>query len=133
MRTESRAVALKTRNSPASFGREILRPTAVQNVGKKLPGYCFGRLAHALWPRKPAAAIEYYTGSPERTSRQHASGKSDPGSAQLVAVIDSDQGWRALEWIMRDSAQPWWRELCRAKRCADAYEQQREQFEFDLR
>lgn len=133
MRTDSRVVAVDARNPAASFGHEILRPVAVRNVGKKLPGYSFGRLARHLWPQKTPASIEFYTGAAERTARHLAADKSDPGSELLVRVIDSDQGWRALKWVMRDSAQPWWRELLRAQRCAKAYEQEREQFELDLR
>lgn len=122
----------EARKSAANFGREILGTVAVENVGKKLPGYSFGRLARHLWPQKTPASIEFYTQAPERTARHIAADKSDPGSALLVRVIDSDQGWRVLQWIMRDSRQPWWRELQRAQRCAKAYEQEREQFELNL-
>lgn len=118
--------------TPANFRREILKIEAVENVGKKLPGYSFGRLCRALWPQKTPASIEYYTGMPERTARHVAADKSDPASAILIKILDSDQGWRALEWIMRRSQQPWWLEVKRALRCARAYEQEREQFELGL-
>lgn len=120
------------RNPAANFGREILKIEAVENVGKKLPGYSFGKLSRALWPQKTPASIEFYTGTPERTARHIAADKSDPGSALLVRILDSDQGWRALVWIMRDSRQPWWLELVRARECSLAYEQRREQLSLPL-
>lgn len=129
---ESKSV-VAARNPAASFGREILPPVAVKNVGKKLPGYSFGRMAHALWPQKTPSHIEFYTQSPERTARHIAADKSDPGSELLVRIMDSDAGWRALCWIMRDSKQPWWIALYRAQRCAAAYENERQQTELDLR
>ena len=116
----------------ASFRREILKIEPVKNVGKKLPGYSFGRLCRALWPQKTPASIEYYTGMPERTARHVAAEKSDPGSASLVKIIDSEQGWRALEWIMRDSKQPWWIEVMAARECAGAYEARRKEIQGEL-
>jgi len=89
-------------------------------------------MARALWPQKTPSAIEFYTSSPERTARHIAADKSDPGSALLAQVIDSDQGWRALQWIMRDSKQPWWLETIRARECSRAYEQRREQLSLPL-
>lgn len=117
---------------PANFGREILKIEPVQNVGKKLPGYSFGRLCRALWPQKTPASIEYFTGMPERTARHVAADKSDPGSASLVKIIDSDQGWRALQWIMRDSKQAWWLEVLAARECAGAYEARRKEIQGEL-
>ena len=119
-------------NSAASFRREILPLAPVNNCGKKLPGYSFGRLARALWPTKTPSAIELYTAVPERSARQYASDDSEPKASILVRILDSDQGWRALEWIMRDSKQAWWVEIRRAKRCAAAYEAERLQFELPL-
>jgi hypothetical protein len=116
----------------ASFSREILKPSSVQNVGKKLPGYSFGRLCRALWPQKTPAAIEFYTDMPERTARHVAADKSDPSSINLAQIIDSDQGWRALEWIMRDSKQPWWIATKRAVRVARAFDNESQQFEMEV-
>lgn len=123
---------VRASNPAANFGREILKIEAVENVGKKLPGYSFGKLARALWPQKTPASIEFYTGAPERTARHIAADKSDPGSALLVQILDSDQGWRALAWVMRDSRQPWWLEVARSLECSRAYEARREQLKFDL-
>lgn len=116
MHAVSTAAVPPASKSAASFSREILKIESVPNVGKKLPGYNFGRMCSALWPRKTPASIEYFTGMPDRTARHVATGKSDPGSAFLAKIIDSDQGWRALEWIMRDSQQAWWRDLQRHRK-----------------
>jgi hypothetical protein len=132
MNTNVRATETNARNPAAEFRREILGTVAVENCGKKLPGYCFGRMAHALWPSKTAAAIEYYTGVPDRTARQHASGKSDPASAHLVAVLQSDQGWRALEWIMRGNKQSWWTDLQKHKRVGAAAVREIAQLEMQI-
>lgn len=113
----------------ANFRREILKPVPVQNVGKKLPGYSFGRLCRFLSPQKTPAFIEFYTGISERTARHVAADKSDPASARLAEIIDSDQGWKALEWIMRDSKQPWWIATKRAVRVAAAFDKESQQFD----
>jgi len=120
------------REVAANFGREILKPSSVENVGKKLPGYSFGRLARALWPQKTPASIEFYTGCPERTARHIAADKSDPGSILLAQILDSDQGWRALEWILRDSKQSWWTEAKKARCLFVAVEDVRKQTEMDV-
>ena len=136
MRQSVQVVRDVAREAAANFGREILPAVAVENVGKKLPGYSFGRMARHLWPQKTPASIEFYTGSPERTARHIAADKSDPSSALLVRVLDSDQGWRALEWIMRDSKQPWWLATKRAAKLAMAAERYRaevEQIEMEFR
>jgi hypothetical protein len=89
-------------------------------------------MCRALWPQKTPSSIEYYTGMPERTARHAAADKSDPGSVSFVKILDSDQGWRALCWVMRGSKQPWWLEIVRARTCAAAYEQARGQLELGL-
>jgi hypothetical protein len=128
----SPVVQLHATNLAANFGREILKPSSVENVGKKLPGYSFGRLARALWPQKTPASIEFYTGCPERTARHIAADKSDPGSILLARILDSEQGWRALQWIMRDSKQVWWADTKRAVRCAGAFDHASKQVEMDI-
>jgi hypothetical protein len=128
MQTPSRSVPELSRNPAATFGREVLKIGPVENCGKKLPGYSFGRMARHLWPQKTPASIEFYTDAPERSARQYAADKSDPGSVLLAQVIDSDQGWRAIEWIMRDSKQKWWKQVKLARK----YEEIRTQLEMSL-
>ena len=53
-------------------------------------------------------SIAYYTATPERTASRWMAGCVDPPSRALIALIQSDQGWRVLTHIMRDSKQPWW-------------------------
>ena len=108
MAQTSHTTIRNARTEAADFCREILRPVSVENVGKKLPGYGFGKLARHLWPKKTPASISYYTGMPDRTARHVTSTDADPGSIFLAKLIDSDQGWRVLQWIMRNSVQPWW-------------------------
>lgn len=122
----------KASGDAANFGREILKIESVENVGKKLPGYSFGRLCKHLWSQKTPASIEYYTGIPERTARHIAADKSDPASSKLVVILDSDQGLRALQWIMRDSREPWWLEVKRALRVARAYDGEDKQIQTEM-
>lgn len=124
-RTQSREVT-------ASFRREILPPVAVDFRGKKLPGFSFARMSQHLWRQKTPASIAYYTTIPERTARDVIQKDRDPGSNPLVEVLDSDQGWRALCWIMRDSKQPWWLQTLQARECSAAYEARREQLHLPL-
>ena len=123
---------VEARNPAASFRREILPIASVENCGKKLPGFSFGRMARALWPKKTPSSIEFYTGSPERTARQYASDESEPKASVLVRVLDSDQGWRALEWIMRDSKQSWWIDAKKAVEFTASTRAAWKQFEMDV-
>lgn len=92
----------------------------------------FPGLSKKLWPGKPAAAVHHLTKEPERSCYAWVEGKNDPPARALLRLLDSDQGWRVLEYLMRGSKQAWWRETARARRCADAYEREREQLELNL-
>ena len=90
-------------------------------------------LAKNLWPTKPAPALHYLTGAPERTCYEWVRGKVDPPSRALVSMLQSDQGWRVLEQLMRGCKQPWWLETVRARECSAAYEQRREQLQLPFK
>ena len=92
----------------------------------------FPGLAKFVAPKKPAPIIAYLTGEPERTCYEWVRGKFDPPSRVIIRLLHSDQGWRVLEYLMRGCKQPWWLDTVRARRCAAAYEQEREQFSLDL-
>lgn len=92
----------------------------------------FPALAKFLSPKKPAPTVHFLTGEPERTCYEWVRGKFDPPSRVLLRLLHTDQGWRVLEFIMRGCKQPWWIETVRARRCAAAYEQERDQFSLDL-
>ena len=92
----------------------------------------FPGLAKFVSPKKPAPIIAYLTGEPERTCYEWVRGKFDPPSRVIIRLLHSDQGWRVLEYLMRGCKQPWWLDTVRARRCAAAYEQEREQFSLDL-
>lgn len=93
----------------------------------------FPGLAKWLSPTKPATYVHYISGEPERSCYAWVEGKNDPPSRALIRMLQSDDGWRVLEYIMRGCKQSWWIELVRARKCSQAYEQERAQFELDLR
>lgn len=76
----------------------------------------FPGLAKKLWPGKPAAAVHHLTKEPERSCYAWIEGKNDPPARALLRLLDTDQGWRVLEYLMRDSKQPWWLETVRARK-----------------
>lgn len=79
----------------------------------------FCLMARALWELKAPAALHDHTKSSERTCRAWASGHSEPPFRVGVALLLSDDGGRALEWIMRDHNPAWWQKIQRAIRIAE--------------
>ncbi len=117
-----------TRNSVARTGNVgELTLQVIATSCKWLPG-----LAKSLWPAKPAAALHFLTNAPERTCYEWVRGKVDPPSRVVIKLLRSDQGWRVLEYIMRDNSQRWWLETVRARECSQAYEARREQLSLPL-
>jgi hypothetical protein len=125
MNTNVRANEIHATNSVAEIRGEL---SLVAESCKWFPG-----LAKWLSPTKPATHVHYICGEPERSCYAWVEGKNDPPSRAVIRMLRSDDGWRVFQYIMRGCDQPWWHEVLRAKRCADAYEREREQFEFDLR
>ena len=119
-------------------------PIALDDASKSIAANCialpviaesckwFTGLAKFLSAKKPAATIHYLTGEPERTCYEWVRGKFDPPSRVLIRSLHSDMGWDVLEYLMRGNKAPWWREVVRARSCAAAYEQKREQFELQF-
>lgn len=95
--------------------------------GKWFPG-----LAKRLSKDKPAAAVHHLTSEAERTCYDWCKGAVDPPSRAIIKLLHTDAGWIVLEYLMRGCKAPWWQEVLRAKRCAAAYEQEREQFELSV-
>ncbi len=116
------------RKDVATF-RNVREPTlgVVATSRKWLPG-----LANALWPAKPAPTLHHLTGAPDRTCYDWCKGAVDPPSRALVTLLQSDQGWRVLEYLMRGNSQRWWLETLRARECSQAYEAKREQLKLPL-
>lgn len=92
----------------------------------------FPGLAKRLSKDKPAAAIHHLTGERERTCYDWCAGAVDPPSRAIIKLLHSEVGWTVLEYLMRGCAQPWWRDVVRARSCAAAYEHEREQFNLGL-
>lgn len=84
------------------------------------------RIAHSLWPEKPAAWLRSFTTFPERTCRSAASGDTDVSSAMLYVLVRGDAGEDIMDRIMEDSPSDWWRKLQRAKRIAQAVDSVRD-------
>jgi hypothetical protein len=96
------------------------------------PGKWFPGLAKKLSKDKPAAAVHHLTSEAERTCYDWCKGAVDPPSRTIIKLMHSSAGWTVLEYLMRGCQQPWWLETLRARRCAAAYEQEREQFSLAL-
>ena len=96
-----------------------------------IAGSCkwFPPLAKILSKNKPASALHYLTQEPERTCYAWVQGKFDPPARAFLKLLHSEAGWIVLEYVMRGCTQRWWLDVARARRCAAAYEQEREQFE----
>jgi hypothetical protein len=126
---QSLPVESELSRNPVAKSNNVSQPTfgVAATSCKWLPA-----LAKNLWPTKPAPALHYLTGAPERTCYEWVRGKVDPPSRALVTILQSDQGWRVISHIMRDSKQSWWTETVRARECSAAYEQRREQLQLPL-
>lgn len=124
MQTESAIARVEATNVVAANCTQL---SIVAESCKWFPG-----LAKWLSPTKPATYVHYISGEPERSCYAWVEGKNDPPARTLIRMLQSDDGWRVLEYIMRGCKQPWWREVLRARECAAAYEQRREQFELNL-
>lgn len=83
----------------------VKSPTLVPSA---TTGRWFVSLSKTVFPAKPVQSIACYTGTPARTASRWVSGDVDPPSRILVKLLRSDQGWRVLAHVMRDSTQPWW-------------------------
>ena len=92
----------------------------------------FPGLAKRLSKDKPAAAIHHLTGERERTCYDWCGGAVDPPARAIIKLLHSEVGWHVLEYLMRGCKQPWWQQVVRARACAAAYEQVREQLELTL-
>lgn len=92
----------------------------------------FPGLAKRLWPDKTAAAVHHLTKETERSCYAWVEGKNDPPARALLRLLDTDQGWRILEYLLRGCKQRWWLETVRARECSLAYETRREQLSLPL-
>jgi hypothetical protein len=113
-----------SRNPVATICTEL---SLVAESCKWFPG-----LAKKLWPIKTASAVHHLTREPERSCYAWVEAKNDPPARAIIRLLHTDQGWRCLEYIMRESKQPWWAETVRARECSAAYEQRREQLQLPL-
>jgi hypothetical protein len=101
-----------TANASVVAAETCQRNFLIPSPGNFLPpdGW-FMRIAHSLWPDKPAAWLRSFTGFPERTCRSAASGDTDPSSAMLYVLLRSDAGSDILARIMDGCAAQWWLDL----------------------
>lgn len=96
------------------------------------PAKWFPGLAKRISKDKPAAAIHHLTSEAERTCYDWCKGSVDPPSRAIIKLLHTGVGWLVLEYLMRGCKEPWWLETVRARRCASAYEHERQQFSLDL-
>jgi hypothetical protein len=130
MRASSDVVEFRASEVVATVRRDftVIESFATSRKGAKwFPG-----LAKRLSKDKPAAAVHHLTSEAERTCYDWCKGAVDPPSRALIKLLHSDAGWTVLEYVMRGCKAPWWQEVIRAKRCAAAYEQAREQLELGI-
>ena len=69
----------------------------------------FAALAKKLWPKKPAASVQYLTGAKERACHYWIAGREPPGSV-IVKLLHSNDGERVLDQIMRGCKADWWKQ-----------------------
>jgi hypothetical protein len=110
-------------NLPAEAQREIFFTD--QSVSEKLSGggpqtitdllvseSCewFSKLARKLWRDKPAVALEFLTGAPERQCYRYTSERPQEPPGKIIArLLRSSDGARVLDEIMRGSQAEWWK------------------------
>lgn len=111
--------------------RDEISVIAILATSRK-PAKWFPGLAKRISKDKPAAAISHLTGEADRTCYDWCGGAVDPPARAIIKLLHTQVGWVVLEYLMRGCKQPWWLETVRARKCAAAYEHEREQFTLDL-
>lgn len=86
----------------------------------------FKDFARSLWPKKPAASLQYLTGAKERVCHYWCAGREPPGSV-IVMLLRCSDGERVLNQIMRGCKDPWWLAHRRAVAASKAYDQAAEE------
>lgn len=71
----------------------------------------FAVMVRTLWPVKAAAAIEQYTGTPDRTARAYQRGDREPSATVLRDLLRSTEGFRVLKAILDPAPPQWWRNV----------------------
>ncbi len=98
--------------------KQTLEPLNIVATSRKW----FPALAKSLYPAKPVQSLAYYTNAPTRTCSDWVKGEVDPPARAIVQLIQSDQGWRVLSHLMRNSERHWWLETVRARELAHSDE-----------
>jgi hypothetical protein len=70
----------------------------------------FAKLARKLWRQKPAAALAFLTGEPERQCYRYTSLEKpqEPPASLMVDLLRGTDGGRVLHEIMVGSDAGWW-------------------------
>ena len=80
----------------------------------------FAEMARDLHPEKPGTILHLTSGFDERLCQKYAEGSVKPKAYFLRQLLRSKNGWTYLAYIMDGSTAPWWIEIQRARRIADA-------------
>jgi hypothetical protein len=86
----------------------------------------FSRLCERLWHGKPAAALDHLTSAKLHQCYRYASGRQEPPGLLICELLQSPDGGRVLNDIMRGSRQPWWQQYQFALAALPAVEQLRQ-------
>jgi hypothetical protein len=70
----------------------------------------FAHLCRYLWPTKPWLRLMQLLGVKERTAHNYASGAHPPSGETFLKLLWSDDGYRALKFVMSLNPNPptWW-------------------------
>jgi hypothetical protein len=94
---------------------------AVQELsGVKSDVGWFADMAQALHPDKPGTILHLTTGVDERLCQKYAAGSVKPSAAFLRWLLRSENGWTYLAFLMEGCETPWWIEIKKARRIAEA-------------
>jgi hypothetical protein len=105
----------------AATSRREIQPITVR--GDIPPRMWFAEMCRRLWTRQLAAkSLHFFTDAKERTCRDWSAGAAEPSAGVLACLLRGSDGGRVLELIMVGANAPWWRELCRARIVADAFD-----------
>jgi hypothetical protein len=86
----------------------------------------FSALADSLWKPKPAAALDHFTSAKLHQCYRYASGRQEPPGLLIVELLQSSDGGRVLNHVMRGSTAAWWRQYQFALAALPAVEQLRQ-------
>lgn len=112
---------------PPGRGRDVRSASAADQTDSDAGNDWFVSVIEKLLPKDAGFALHIITGFEDRTCYRYANGDRKVPGYFLLMLLCSPQGETFMRAFMHGRDVPWWRDMERAKACADAFERARQQ------